>query len=176
MITSKKNSKKIEAVKKLTEKIKKAGTIILVDYKGLKVAQDTELRKKMREAGIDYLVAKNRLFKIALKEAGIQDSFDDVLEGDTSFAFGYSDLIAPAKIVNDFSKGKDVFKIKAGLLEGKRIDATAVESLATLPSREELLAKMLGSLQAPISGLANVLQGSLRKFVYALDAVKKTKE
>ncbi len=145
---------KKQVVAELVEKIKKAESIVLVDYKGLKVNEETDLRKQMREAGAEYIVAKNRLFNIALKEAGVEDSFDDVLEGTTSFAFGYGDAVAPAKVAYEFGKNKKVFNIKAGCLAGKRVDAAEVEALAKLPSREQLLSMVLNGMLGPIRKLA----------------------
>lgn len=145
---------KKQVVAELVEKIKKAESIVLVDYKGIKVNEETELRKQMREAGAEYIVAKNRLFKIALKEAGVEDSFDDALEGTTSFAFGYDDAVAPAKVAYEFGKSKKVFNIKAGCLAGKRVDTSEVEALAKLPSREQLLSMVLNGMLGPIRKLA----------------------
>ena len=159
------NQKKLEAVKALVEKIKKANAIVLVDYKGIKVSEDTEVRKNFREAGVEYLVAKNRLFKIALKEAGIEESFDDALEGTTAFAFSYDDVVAPAKIAYEFGKGKEIFNIKAGYIEGKRVELAEIEALAKLPSREGLLGQIAGSLLSIIT-----------KVAYAVNAVKEQKE
>jgi large subunit ribosomal protein L10 len=156
---------KKQVITELAEKIKKAESIVLVDYQGIKVNEETELRKQMREAGAEYIVAKNRLFKIALKEAGVEDSFDDALEGTTSFAFGYEDAVAPAKVVYDFGKGKEVFNIKAGFLSGKRVDATEVEALAKLPSREQLLSMVLNGMLGPI-----------RKLAYGVVAIADKKE
>ena len=145
---------KKQVVAELAEKIKKAESIVLVDYQGIKVNEETELRKQMREAGAEYVVAKNRLFKIALKEAGVEDSFDDALEGTTSFAFGYEDAVAPDKVAYDFGNGKEVFNIKAGYLSGKRVDTAEVEALAKLPSREQLLSMVLNGMLGPIRKLA----------------------
>ncbi|QNM14729.1 MULTISPECIES: 50S ribosomal protein L10 [Fusobacterium] len=150
---------KIDQVAELTQKIKNSKSIVLVDYQGITVNEETELRKKVREAGAEYLVAKNRLFKIALKEAGVQDSFDDLLEGTTAFAFGYDDPVAPAKFVYDLAKDKakakqEVFKIKGGLLDGNRVEMSEVEALAKLPSREQLLSMLLNSMLGPIRKLA----------------------
>jgi len=171
------NNKKIEQVAILKEKIEKASSIVLVDYKGIKVSEDTELRKSMRESEVDYIVAKNRLFKIALKEAGVADNFDEILEGTTSFAFSYDDPVKPAKVVAEYSKkfGK-VFNIKAGVLDGKRLEAAQVQALADLPSKEVLVAKLLGSMQAPLSGFVTVLNGVQKGFVVALNAIKEQKE
>ena len=97
---------KKELVAELVEKIKKAQSVVFVDYQGIKVNEETSLRKQMRENGAEYLVAKNRLFKIALKESGVEDNFDEILEGTTAFAFGYNDPVAPAKAVFDLAKTK----------------------------------------------------------------------
>lgn len=149
---------------------------ILVDYCGLTVAQDTKFRRSMREVGVKYLVAKNTLINIAAKEVGIE-GLDTYLSHNTAIAVSDEDPVAVAKVVNDFAKAnKLVMKIKVGILDKKIIGSDEVKALAELPSREVLLSKMLGSMQAPISGLANVLQGTIRKFVYALEAVRKEKE
>ena len=148
---------------------------VLVDYCGLTVAEDTELRSKMREAGVKYMVAKNTFIRIAAKEAGIE-GLDAYLEHNTAVAFSAEDPVAPAKILNDFSKDHKALEIKAGILDGKVIALDEVKALAELPSREELLAKLVGSMQAPISGLVNVLQGTIRNFVYTLESVRQKKE
>ena len=157
---------KIDHVAELVEKIKKAQSVVLVDYQGISVNDETALRRKMREAGAEYLVTKNRLFKIALKEAGVEDSFEDILEGTTAFAFGYNDPVAPAKIVFDLAKAKqNIFKIKGGVLTGKRVEAEGVEALAKLPSRDQLLSMLLNSMLGPI-----------RKLAYATVAIADKKE
>jgi large subunit ribosomal protein L10 len=148
---------------------------VLVDYCGLTVAEDTELRSKMREAGVKYMVAKNTFIRIAAKEAGVE-GLDFYLEHNTAVAFSAEDPVAPAKILNDFSKDHKALEIKAGILDGKVIALDEVKALAELPSRDELLAKLVGSMQAPISGLVNVLQGTIRNFVYTLEAVRQKKE
>lgn len=129
----------------------------------------------MREAGVKYMVAKNTFIRIAAKEAGIE-GLDAYLEHNTAVAFSAEDPVAPAKILNDFSKDHKALEIKAGILDGKVIALDEVKALAELPSREELLAKLVGSMQAPISGLVNVLQGTIRNFVYTLEAVRQKKE
>lgn len=161
---------KKEAVAELVEKIKKAQSVVFVDYQGIKVNEETALRKQMRESGAEYLVAKNRLFKIALKESGVEDSFDEVLEGTTAFAFGYADPVAPAKAVFDLAKAKakakqDVFKIKGGYLTGKKVSIAEVEELAKLPSRDQLLSMLLNSMLGPV-----------RKLAYATVAIADKKE
>lgn len=149
--------------------------VVLVDYCGLTVAEDTELRSKMREAGVKYMVAKNTFIRIAAQEAGIE-GLDAYLEHNTAVAFSAEDPVAPAKILNDFSKDHKALEIKAGILDGKVIGLDEVKAVAELPSREELLAKLVGNMQAPISGLVNVLQGTIRNFVYTLEAVRQKKE
>ena len=148
---------------------------VLVDYCGLTVAEDTELRSKMREAGVKYMVAKNTFIRIAAKEAGVE-GLDSYLEHNTAVAFSAEDPVAPAKILNDFSNDHKALEIKAGILDGKVIALDEVKALAELPSRDELLAKLVGSMQAPISGRVNVLQGTIRNFVYTLEAVRQKKE
>lgn len=169
------NEQKVKKVKELAEKVKKATSIVFVDYKGISVAGDTELRKNARSKNVEYLVAKNRLFKLALKDAGIEENFDDTLKESTSFAFSYEDAVSPAKVMYEFGKDKEFFNIKAGILEGKKISAQEVEELAKLPSREVLISRLLGSLNSPISGLANVLNGNLRNLVYVLSQVQGQK-
>ena len=162
------NQFKKDAVAELKDKISKAQSIVLVDYQGLTVNEETALRKNMRESGAEYLVAKNRLFKIALAEAGITESFDDLLEGTTAFAFGYDDAVAPAKVVYEVSKTKikeEMFKIKGGLLTGKRVEASGMEDLAKLPSRDQLLSMILNSMLGPV-----------RKLAYAAVAISDKKE
>ena len=100
------NQAKKEAVAQLVEMIKASESVIFVDYQGIKATEETALRKEMRDAGADYIVAKNRLFKLALQEAGVEDSFDDILEGTTAFAFGKEDVVAPAKVIYDLAKSK----------------------------------------------------------------------
>lgn len=155
------------AVAELAQKIKDAKTIVLVDYQGINAKDDTEIKKQLRENGSEYLVAKNRLFKIALAEAGVSDSFDDLLEGTTAFAFGYEDAVAPAKVVYEFgkTKGADLFNIKGGYSEGNRVEVSEIEALATLPSREALLSMVLNGMLGPI-----------RKLAYGIVAIADQKE
>jgi large subunit ribosomal protein L10 len=166
---------KASKVAELKDLLTSSKGVVLVNYCGLTVAEDTELRAKMREAGVKYMVAKNTFIRIAAKEAGIE-GLDSVLEHNTALAFSAEDPVAPAKILNDFSKDHKALKLKAGVLDGKVIAVDEVKALAELPSREELLAKLVGSMQAPISGLVNVLQGNIRNFVYTLEAVRQKKE
>ncbi len=159
----------------LTEKMGAAQSMIVTDYRGLNVAELTELRRKLREAGVEFKVAKNTLLRMAAKNVGIE-GLDEILTGPTGVAFGVSDPVAPAKILSQFAKDHKALEIKAGTLGTRVIGVEEIKNLADLPSREQLLAMVAGAFQAPIAGLVNVLQGPLRKFVYAVDAVKRQKE
>jgi large subunit ribosomal protein L10 len=166
---------KASKVAELQELLKDAKGVVFVNYSGLTVADDTKLRSSMRAAGVTYAVAKNTFIRIAAKAVGIE-GLESILEHNTAIAVSPADPVAAAKILNDFSKDHKALEIKGGLLDGKQISVEEVKALAALPSREELLAKMLGSMQAPMSGLVNVLQGTIRNFVYVLEAVRKEKE
>ncbi|WP_347352266.1 50S ribosomal protein L10 [Acetoanaerobium noterae] len=153
-------------VAEIAEKLQKSASCVVVDYKGLKVEEVTELRNKFREAGIDYKVYKNTLVRRAAAEVGNMAQFDDVnLVGTNAIAFGYEDPVAPAKIFNDFAKTHPKLELKMGFVEGEFYDAENIKKLAEIPSREELIAKLLGSLKAPVSN-----------FVYLVDAIAKKQE
>lgn len=168
---------KIQTVADIKEKLSSTKGAVITNYRGLTVAQDTVLRRKLREAGVEYRVFKNTMTRIAAKEAGIE-GLDSYLEGPTAIAMSYTDPVAPAKVISDFVKENKLqaLEVKAGLVEGKVIDANGVKALSSLPPREVLIAKVLGSMQAPIAGFVNVLSGTMRNLVYALEAVRKQKE
>jgi large subunit ribosomal protein L10 len=168
------NQKK-EVVKNLVEKLQKASSGILVDYRGLTVEQDTELRNKLRESEVEYKVVKNNLTRFAIKETGL-DQLDSFLKGPTSVALSYADPVFPAKVLVEFAKKNDALEIKAGFVDGKIINIEEIKSLATLPSKEELIAKVLGGLNSPIAGFVNVLNGNMRGLVVALNAIGEQKE
>lgn len=170
-------SEKQALVEELKEKLSNTKGAVLTNYRGLNVAQDTKLRRKLREAGVEYRVVKNTMMRIAAQEAGLE-GLDESLEGPTAIAISFTDPVAPAKVISDFVKENKLqaLEVKAGVVEGKVIDAQGVKALASLPPREVLIAKALGSMQAPIVGIVNVLQGSIRNLVYALDAVRQQKE
>lgn len=159
----------------IKEKLENAKGVVITDYRGLNVANVTELRKKLREAGVEYKVVKNTLTKIAAQQLGLE-GLNPYLEGPTAIAFGQEDAVAPAKVISEFSKDHNELEIKAGILEGKVIGVSEIKALADLPSREVLLAKLLGGMQSPLYGMANVLQGNLRNLVYVLDAVRQKQE
>jgi large subunit ribosomal protein L10 len=166
---------KVAMIAALKETMKNAKGAVLTDYRGIKVAQDTKLRRKMREAGVQYSVIKNNMASIAAQEAGIE-GLDDYLKGPLAMVSSDKDPVAAAKLISEFIKENRIMEIKGGLVEGKVIDAEGVKALANLPSREVLLARLLGSMQSPITGFVTVLQGNIRNLVYALDAVRQQKE
>ncbi len=158
----------------LSEKLKNSCTGVIVDYKGISVADDTKLRKELREAGVTYAVVKNTLLGLAAKEAGIE-GVDEVLSGTTAIALSESDYVAAARILSKYAEDHENFNLKLGFLDGKVIPVSEVEALAKLPSREELVAKALGGLNAPITGFVGVLNANLRGLVCALNAIAEQK-
>ncbi|MCM8712075.1 50S ribosomal protein L10 [Clostridium sp. SYSU_GA19001] len=142
--------------------MQKAQGMVFAKYQGLTVEEDTELRKKLREAGIEYKVYKNTLTTLAARELGLE-GIVPYLEGPVSVAFGYEDATAPARILNDFAKTHKKLELKAGIVEGDVYDAKGVEKLASIPSREVLIAQLLGSFKAPLSNLAYLLNAIAEK-------------
>ena len=155
---------KKQIVAELVEKFKQAPAVVVVDYRGVNVAQITKLRKDLREAGIEYVVVKNTLLTIAAKEAGVE-GLASTFKGVTAIAFASDDVVAPAKIIGKFIKDNKVMEVKGGLLEGEVIDAAAVTALGELPSKEVLLAQVASCFQAPIQRMA-----------YVLEEIRKSKE
>ena len=154
------NAKVLESKKAvvatLSDKIKEASSVVFVDYKGITVAQDTELRKQFREAGVEYSVVKNTLTNFAAKDAGYD--FAEILNGTTAMASTTGDPIAPARIVCEFAKkNKNTLSIKGGLVEGSVLSADQLNGFGELPSKNALVASVLGTFLAPISSLAFVL-------------------
>ncbi len=166
---------KVQVVAEIKDKLSNYSSAILVDYRGLTVAEVTQLRSDFRKNDVDYKVYKNTLIELAAKELGLDDLVPH-LEGPTAIAFGVKDPVAPAKILTESIKKLKKMELKAGVVDGKVIDVDGIKVLAELPSREELIAKMLGSMNAPISGLVNVLGGTVRSLLYTLNAIKETKE
>ena len=160
---SKNRQLKEQVVAEIVEKIKGAQSMVICSYSGLTVAQVTELRKKCREGGVDYCVLKNRLVNRALQEVGIE-GLDDLLNGPNAFVFSKEDAVAAPKIVSEFiSKNKlESLKITGGLLDGKAADVATIETLATMPSREVLLARLVGSLSATVGNFVRVVE-AIRK-------------
>jgi len=159
-------------VEELTNKIKRNSGIVLTEYQGLTVAEISELRSQLRNIKCEYTVVKNTLSRIALKNAGLED-FSKYFEGPTAITIENGDPVAPAKILMNFAKTHAKLKIKAGVLENRVISASEIKVLSELPSKEVLIAKLLGTIQAPISKLVNVLAANIRSIVNVLDAIKK---
>ncbi|WP_315075171.1 50S ribosomal protein L10 [uncultured Clostridium sp.] len=143
-------------VAEIKEKLEKSKAIVLSKYQGLTVEEDTTLRKNLREAGVEYKVYKNTLVTLAAKELGL-DGLVEYLEGPVSIAFGYEDVTVAARVLNDFAKDHKKLELKAGVVEGEIYDVDKIKQLATIPSKEVLIAKLLGSIKSPISSFARVL-------------------
>lgn len=160
---------KQQIVMELAGKLKKSVTGVLVDYKGINVANDTKLRAELRSEGVNYFVQKNTLIKLAAREAGLI-GLDDMLKGTTAIATSDSDLVAPAKVIAKYATGKDAFSIKGGFIEGKVASEKEIFALSKLPPKEVLIAQVLAGFNAPISGFANVLNANLTGLVRVLSA------
>lgn len=167
---------KYEIVKNLKDRLSGANAIVLVDYKGINIEEVNQLRNRFRSSKVDYLVQKNTLIKIALNELGITE-LDPYLVGPTAVAICLNDEVAPARVMTTFVKeimeDKKFPTFKAGYVAGHLFSQDQLRNLASLPSRDELIAKVVGTAQAPISNLLGVTQGIIRKFVYAVDAIAK---
>lgn len=161
---------KKQQVAELSAALKESCTGVIVNYKGINVADDTKLRKQLREAGSTYKVVKNTMLKRALEDAGIM-GLDHVLEGTTAIAYSKEDYVASAKILSEYAEKNKNFELKAGFVDGNVLDANGVKELAELPPKEVLVAKALGGLNAPITGFVTVLNGTLKGLVVALNAI-----
>lgn len=144
-------------VQEISESINGAQSVVIVDYRGLTVAQDTELRKQLREAGITYKVYKNTLMNFAFKDTEFE-CLKDSLEGPNAIAVSKDDATAPARVLANFAKKAPALEIKAGVVEGNFYDTEGMKAISSIPSREELLSKFLGSIQSPITNFARVIK------------------
>ena len=145
----------------IKDKFTRAQSAVLVDYRGLNVAEVTELRNQLRKAGVEYAVLKNTMINLAVKDMGL-DEIEKHLEGPTAVAFGYEDAVAPAKILTEFAKKSKKMTVKCGVCDGAFIDEAGVNALASTPSREVLIARIMGSMMSSVS-----------KFVYCVEAIRK---
>ena len=143
-------------VDEISEKIKDAQALVLVDHRGLTVAQDTELRKKLREEGVTYKVYKNTMMNFAFKGTDFEQ-LKDLLNGPSAMAVSTNDPAAPARVLYNFAKTAKALEIKGGVIEGKFYDAQGMSEIASIPSKEVLLSKLLGSMQSPIANFARVI-------------------
>ncbi|MED1919756.1 MULTISPECIES: 50S ribosomal protein L10 [Bacillus cereus group] len=144
---------KQQVVTEIADKLRASKSTIVVDYRGLTVSEATELRKQLREAGVEFKVYKNSLTRRAAESAEMAE-LNEFLTGPNAIAFSNEDVVAPAKVLNDFAKNHEALEIKAGVIEGKLVTLDEVKAIATLPSREGLLSMLLSVLQAPIRNLA----------------------
>lgn len=157
---------KQQVVAEIADKLQRGVSCVVVDYKGLTVEEVTELRNKFREVGVDYKVYKNTLVRRAAAEVGNFEKFNDVdLVGSNGFAVSFDDAVAPVRVISDFAKKHPNLEMKMGYVEGEFYDVERMKELANIPSREELIAKLVGSFKAPLSN-----------FVYLLDAIAKNKK
>lgn len=160
------NNRQLKEVKvaEIREKLEKAQGVVLSQYQGLNVEEDTQLRKNLREAGVEYKVYKNTLVILAAKELGIE-GIEQYLQGSISLAFGYEDPTVAARVLNEFAKTHKKLELKAAIMQGDILDSAQVNALAAIPPRDVLIAKLLGSFKAPLSNLA-----------YLLNSIKEQKE
>ena len=169
-----KREEKARVIEELAEKLR-GGTAVLVDYQGMDVAQSTQLRARSREAGVEFVVAKNTLTRRAADEAGVED-LSEYLVGPTALAFS-EDPVASAKLMAEFAGQVESFSLKGGLLEGGRVlDEAGVVALSRLPGREQLLAQVVGGISSPLTGLVNVLNNTVQGLVIAMNQVAEQKQ
>lgn len=171
---AKTKQQKQEAIQALVNELKGSKSAVLANFQGLKVSESDELRQKCREQGIRYVASKKTLIKLALSEMGI-DVDIKAFKGGVSAMFGKEDEVAPAQIVANFAKDHEVVEIFGGVLEGSYINAAKVKELSKLPNKHQMLGQLVGTLNAPISGFANVLAGNLRGLVGVLNNIKESK-
>ena len=162
-------------VSDLAEKLKKSCVGVVVDYKGISASEDSNLRRKLREAKSDYFVVKNTLLGRAVKLADLGD-LESSLKGSTAVAISEDDYSSAARILNDFSEKNDYFNIKAGFVEGEVISVEKVKELAKIPSKEVLLTNLLRTLNSPMAGFATVLSGTIRSLAIVINAIAKKQQ
>lgn len=169
------NAQKMEIVKEIAEKLSNAKGIYLADFSGLTVQEAVDFRKRLKEKGVEYRVAKNTLIKIAIEETKIE-GLSEFLVGPTGIAFSYDDPASPAKLFYDFAKEHEKMEVKAFWLEGEAFGADKFEQIAKLPSRNEMFSRFIGDLQSPMRTLAATLQASMSKLVGSLNGLKDSKQ
>ena len=165
---------RIEVAQSIKEKIQNAKSVVFVKFNGLTVAEDTELRREFRKNNVEYKVYKNTLIRYAFHDMGITD-FDEDLNGPTSVAFGADETGTAKVIIDAVKKYENKVSVKSAFVDGGKVDAEGVKALASMPSKEQLIAKMLGSMQAPLSNFVGVLSAMPRSLVIALNAVAEKK-
>lgn len=172
-------AKKEERVVQLNEQLSRSQLAVVSSYSGLTVKEMTALRRRIQDAGGDYTVAKNTLIKLALKNNQDLPELDNILQGSTALVLGFDDPVGPVKALMDYikeNKKEETIQVRGGFLEGKEVNENDLKAIATLPSREELIAKLMGSMQSPAQGVAITLSGVARNMVNVLEAIRKQKE
>jgi large subunit ribosomal protein L10 len=165
---------KQQIVTDLTDKVSRSNSMVFADYKGMTMSQLSDVRNQLAENSAEFTVTKNNLLKIALKENKTEID-EKLLEGPVATLFAFGDEITPIKILTKSLKDTGIGKVKGGVMEGEYLDEYKINKLAQLPSKDELRAKVVGSLGAPLYGIVGVLQANIRNLVYALDQIRKSK-
>ena len=172
---AKTRAKKQTEISDFTSGLKEAKAVVFADLSALKVSASTDLRRKSKKEDVSIKTAKKTLLKLALKEAGVTSVDEKALTGSVSMLFAYGDPVAAAKTIETFRKDNEKTAILGGIFESQWMSADQVKALAKLPSKQELIARVVGSIRAPLSGMVGVLQGNLRNLVYVLNAIKDSK-
>lgn len=172
------SQKNIDQLQQIKDKLQQAKSVVLSDYRGLSVNQQQDLRQQIKKTGGELMVAKNTLLKLALEaeKYDLPDDFETILQGPTITLFSYEDELAPLKTLYQFAQKNQLPEIKVGFLTKQPLEAEKVKQLAQLPSKLELIAQTITTINAPISGFVNVLSGSLKNLVYTLEAIKQSKK
>ena len=161
--------RKIDSVANLTDKLSRTQFMVVADYRGLTVAEIGDLRKKLRETGAELIVAKNTLTLIAAKQAGY-DALEPLLAGPTALAFAYDDVAKTAKAINEFNRGPKKLVVRGGMLGKSLLAGNAVDQVAQLPSREQVLAQIVGGIASPVAGVVGVINAAITNVLYVLQA------
>jgi large subunit ribosomal protein L10 len=172
---AKTRARKETDIGRYTKELKGMKAVVFADLSALKVADSTDLRRKSKEADVAVMTSKKTLLRLALKEVKTAAVDEGALKGSVSMLLAHGDEIAPAKVLETFRKTHENAVVLGGLLESKWLSAADIKALAQLPSKQQLIASVVGTIRAPLTGLVGVLQGNLRKFVYALNAIKDSK-
>lgn len=165
---------KVQQVEQMRQHIDESGALILTDYRGLSVSAITDLRRKLRQAGAEYKVVKNTLFRLAAENL-MEQGMGEMLEGPTAVAFVQDEPVAPAKTIVDFMVEHKTLQLKGGYFEGRVLDADQMKALSKIPPKEILLAQAVGAIQSPLAGLVGTMQGLLSGLVYTLQAISEKK-
>lgn len=166
---------KEKMLKEITDELKQAELVVITDYRGLNVQSINKLRGELRKEDCRYKITKNTMNRLACREAGVEE-LEGYFEGPVAIAYSSADPVAAARVFKEFIKENSALEIKGGILSGQLLDPEAIKALGDIPSREVLLAKVVGGFQAPITGLVGVLHGNMRSLVCAFDAVRRQKE